>query len=378
MKFTINKKILLQNLNNVSRALSNKNLIPILSGIKFELTMKGLILSASDNDIYIEIFISKKDINIEKEGKAVIQGKYILEIIRKVEDELVSIELLDNIKLNIKCGNANFNLNCMDYSDFPNLKIKENKKPIFININDLKNLVYKTSFAVSLQETRPVLTGINFKTNGKKIECVSTDSYRLAKKEIILNDKIEEDVNLIIPGKNFIEFIKILENEDINNINKNVEVYIDSNQVLFIYDNINFQTRILSGSFPDISRLIPKNKEIKIELNNIDFYNVIDRASLLTSEREKNIINFKTIGDHAIISSNTPEIGKVEEKINIIKEQKEKNIDISFSSKFMLEALKVIESKEVILEFINDIQPIIIKDKNDENYIQLILPIKTY
>lgn len=378
MKFTINKKILLQNLNNVSRALSTKNLIPILSGIKFDLTTKGLTLSASDNDIYIETFIPKKDIDIIEEGKTVIQGKYILEIIRKLEDEIICIELLDNIKLNIRNGNSNFNLNCMEYSDFPNLKIKESKKPILINKKDLKSLIYKTSFAVSLQETRPVLTGINFKTNGKKIECVSTDSYRLAKKEILLNDKVEEDVNLIIPGRNFIEFIKILENEDENNKEKNVEIHIDSNQVLFIYDNISFQTRILSGSFPDISRLIPKNKEIKLEINTLDFYNVIDRASLLTSEKEKNIINFKNNGNYAIISSNSPEIGKVEEKININKDQKEKNIEISFSSKFMLEALKVIESKEVIIEFINDVQPIIIKDKNDENYVQLILPIKTY
>lgn len=378
MKFTINKKILLQNLNNVSRALSSKNLIPILSGIKFDLTSKGLVLSASDNDIYIETFISKKDLDIQEEGKTIIQGKYILEIVRKLENDIVSIELLDNIKLNIKNGNSNFSLNCMDYNDFPNIKIKESKKPIIITKKDIKSLVYKTCFAVSYQETRPVLTGINFKTSGKKIECVSTDSYRLAKKEIVLSEKTDEDVNLIIPGRNFIEFVKILENEDETKKENNVEIHIESNQVLFIYDNINFQTRILSGSFPDISRLIPKNKELKVEINTIDLFNVIDRASLLTSEKEKNIINFKTSGEIAVISSNSPEIGKVEEKINVVKDKKEKNIEISFSSKFMLEALKAIESKEVVIEFINDIQPIIIKDKNDENYVQLILPIKTY
>lgn len=378
MKFKIKKKILLQNLNAVSRAISSKNLIPILSGIKFELTNKGLILTASDNDIFIEGSILKKEIDdIEKEGKTVVQGKYLLEIIRKLEDEYISFELLDDVKLNILNGKTKYSLNCMEYSDFPNLKVKENKKPIIIIKKEFKNLIYKTAFAVSLQETRPILTGINLKIEGNKIEGISTDSYRLAKKEILLEEKTNEKVNVIIPGRNLFEFLKIIESEESEKEN-NIEMHIESNHVLFKYKNIYFQTRILSGTFPDISKLIPKEAQIKIEVNTNEMFNVIDRASLLTSEREKNIINFKNINDIVTISSNSPEIGKVEEQITIQKDKKDKNIEISFSSKFMLDALKAIESKETIIEFINEIQPIIIKDKNDKNYIQLILPIKTY
>lgn len=129
MKFSIKKDLLLQNLNSVSKALSNKNLIPILSGIKFNLTSEGLFLSASDNDISIECFIEKEKLeNIEQIGSTVIQGKYILEIIRKLDGRIVNIELLDGIKVLISCGNSEFNLNCMDGNEFPNLNMEEKKK----------------------------------------------------------------------------------------------------------------------------------------------------------------------------------------------------------------------------------------------------------
>lgn len=128
MKFSIRKEVLLHSLNSVGKALSNKNLIPVLSGIKFNLTSEGLFLSASDNDISIEAFIDKSKLEeISEVGSTVIQGKYILEIIRKLEGRIVDIELLDNIKVLISCGNSEFNLNCMEASEFPNLNIEEKK-----------------------------------------------------------------------------------------------------------------------------------------------------------------------------------------------------------------------------------------------------------
>ena len=124
MKFSIKKEILLQSLNSVSKALSSKNLIPILSGIKFNLTKNGLFLSASDNDISIESFIENNNLeSIDEIGSTVINGKYILDIVRKLQGKIVNIELLDNIKLMISCGNSEFNLNSMDSSEFPNLDL---------------------------------------------------------------------------------------------------------------------------------------------------------------------------------------------------------------------------------------------------------------
>ena len=373
MKFSIKKEILLQGLNSVSKAISSKNLIPILSGIKFDMNNKGLFLSASDNDISVEYFIDKKNFeNIDLNGSTVIQGKYILEIIRKVEGKIINFELLDNIKVSINCGNSNFNLNCMDSSEFPNLSIEEKKDPIIIKGNDFKNLINKTSFAVSSQETRPILTGINFKINNNLLECISTDSYRLAKKSIVLNNNVNEELDIVIPGKNLIELSKIIDDEE-----KEISMHIFTNKVLFKFDNTKFQTRVLNGTFPDVNRLIPNSFSTIIKVSNNEFYNVIDRAALLTSEKDKNIVNFENNDNIVTISSNSPEIGRVEEKIDV--ENIEKNdIRISFSSKFMMDALRTIESKNVVLCFNGDVNPIIIKDEDDETLLQLILPIKTY
>lgn len=373
MKFSIKKDVLLQNLNAVSKALSSKNLIPILSGIKFNLTGEGLFLSASDNDISIESFINKEKLeSVEAVGSTVIQGKYILEIIRKLEGRIVNIELLDGIKVLISCGNSEFNLNCMEANEFPNLNMEEKKEPIIIKKEEFKNLINKTSFAVSTQETRPILTGINFKINEDKLECIATDSYRLAKKYVTLPEKIGEDVNIVIPGKNLIELTKILEEN-----NNDIEMHVFTNKVLFKFDNTLFQTRVLSGTFPDVDRLIPASFALEIKANASEFFNVIDRAALLTSEKDKNIVKFECENKEVIVSSNSPEIGRVEEKINVEKNN-EQNIKIAFSSRFMMDALKTVESKNVVLKFNNDVQPIIVLDDKDETLLQLILPIKTY
>ena len=373
MKFSIKKEKLLHSLNSVSKAISSKNLIPILSGIKFDLTNNGLFLSASDNDISIQTFINKNDLEIiDTIGSTVIQGKYILEIIRKLDGELVNFELLDGVKVLISCGKSEFNLNCMDGNEFPNLNLEEQKEPVILKKDNFKNLISKTSFAVSTQETRPILTGINFKINKDILECVATDSYRLAKKSATLDISFSEEINVVIPGKNLIELTKIIEDNE-----NNIEMHVFSNKVLFKFDNTLFQTRVLSGTFPNVDRLIPETFELIIKARNNEIYNVIDRASLLTSEKDKNIIKFECNEDSVTVSSNSPEIGKVEETINVEKNN-DSNINIAFSSKYMMDAIRTIESDNVIFNFNNEIQPIIIKDEKDDSILQLILPIKTY
>lgn len=373
MKFSIKKEILLENLNNVSKAVSTKNVIPVLGGIKFNLTNEGLFLTATNNDIDIECFIDKKYIdNIVFTGTIIIQGKYLLEIIRKLPDGLINIEIIDGLKILIYTQNSNFNLNGIDSSEFPNISLDISTNPIILSKKVIKNIVNQTLFATSMQESRPILTGINLKIEGNKMECIATDSYRLAKKIVELDSAVENLINIVIPGKNIGELAKILNDND-----ENVEIHIFSNKILFKFDNILFQSRLLNGTFPDTSRLIPDTFELEIKTDLDELYSVIDRAALLTSEKEKNVIKFETNENEAIVSSNTPEIGRVEERLAITKNN-DKEIKIAFSSKFMMEALKTINSKDIRILLNSDIKPIILKTDEDENLIQLLLPIKTY
>ena len=189
MKLKIEKDILLEGLNKVSKAISTKNLVPVLAGIKFDLDNNGLTLTASDNDITIQTFIENKDnMQIDVEGSIIIQGKYILDIVRKLPCEFINIEVIDDLKILIYTENSEFNLN----------GISESENPFSIPGKVFKNIVNQTSFAASNDESRPVLTGINFKIMGNILECNSTDSYRLARKVVNLDKEETKKISLSI------------------------------------------------------------------------------------------------------------------------------------------------------------------------------------
>ena len=311
MKLIIKKSILLENLVNTSKAISSKNLIPVLTGIKFDLTDEGLYLSASDQDISIRTFIPKEEITeIVSTGSVVISGKYIVEIIKKLPDKEIIIEVMDGYNTIVQTDGSEFNLNGISPNEFPNLDLEETKNPIVLNPMIFKSIINQTFFATSLSETRPLLTGINFKLNDEMLEVIATDSYRLARKEIDLNESYENEFNLVIPGKNLVELSRILEDDK-----ENVYLHIFNNKVLFKYKNLVFLSRLISGTYPVSSNIIPNEFRIDIECNYSDLYDMIDRASLLTSDKDKNTIKLELKNKELIISSNSPEIGKVEEKI---------------------------------------------------------------
>ena len=370
MKLIVKKEILLESLNNTARAISTKNLIPILTGIKFDLKEEGLYLYASDTDVSIRSFIPKDKLSsLDEVGSIVIGGKYIVEIIRKLPNTDISIEVLDGYKLIISTDNTEFNLNGVNPNEFPNLDLDETKEPIVINTNVFKEMINQTVFATSPSETRPLLTGINFRISGSDLEVLATDSYRLARKLVKIDHDIENDVNIVIPGKNLVELTKMLDDEDAS-----LELHLFSNKVLFKYKNMVFLSRLLSGTYPTTSNIIPKEFTTLLECSFDDLFNMIDRASLLTSDREKNTIKLSLNKNELMISSNSPEIGKVEEKITV---DSDKEINISFSSKFMLDAIKSFNKEKVIICMNNDSSPIVIKNSEDTSLVQLVLPIKT-
>jgi len=375
MKFTIKREILLEALNKVSKAISTKNLIPVLAGIKFELKKKKLVLTASDNDITIQTIIESlkdEDFKIENEGSIIIQGKYILDIVRKLQDEYINIEVVEDLKIVIFTENSEFNLNGISESEYPNIGLEESKKKIDIKANTLKSIVYQTAFASSNEESKPVLTGINFNIVGDMLEVNSTDSYRLARKVVKLDKVSEDNYNIVIPSHNLVEFVRILDGDL-----EDVELHIFNNKILFKTGNLKFESRLINGTYPNTSNLLPDDSFLVISTNLNDFYKLIDRVSILTSDKEKNIVTLETDGNTLVLKSSSLEIGRVEEKMTI-KKNNDENIKISFSAKYMMEALKSFSTESVDLHFVGEIKPILIKSTEDETLTQLVLPIRTY
>jgi DNA polymerase-3 subunit beta len=373
MKFSIKQRILLEHLNNVIRGISTKNLIPILNCIKFELTNEGLYLISTDNELAIKDFIPSSDIeNIEVQGEILISGRYIYDIVRKLTNDIINIEEVIDSQVLITTETSSFKLNCNNVSEFPDIDLDFTDSPIFMDEKVFKTTINQTIFATSTQESRPVLTGINFKINENIMEVTATDSYRLSKKRIVLDNNVTDNVDIIIPSKNLSEIIRLIPDDE-----DKLEIHVFANKVIFKIKNLIVMTRLINGNYPDTNKLIPERFELKVKVNLNNFFNAIDRASLLTNAEEKNIIKLETKKDVMIISSNIPEIGNVEEKINIERND-DRSIRISFSSKYMMDAIKTFDSEEIELSFNGEIKPIIINYVDNDDLTQLILPIRTY
>lgn len=376
MKLKIKKSVLMENLNKVSKAISTKNLIPTLAGIKFDLTKEGLLLTASNNDITIQKFIKveKKNMEIDQEGIVILQGKDILEIVRVIPDENINLEVVDDAKVLIYTDDERikYDLNVINKNDYPNVNLEKSEKFIILDTNSLLDIVKETAFATSNDESRPVLTGISFKINGDLLECIATDSYRLARKNIRLSKPVDENYNIIIPGKNIIEFSRILDASS-----KEIKIHIFNNKILFENDDLLFQSRLISGNYPPTAKSIPEEFNLVVKANLQELYNVIEQASILTTDKEKNIVSLSTKDNLLTVKSVSNEKGKAEMKMNISKNNDEE-ITIAFSAKYMMEALNALNTEEIEMSFVGEVKPIVIKNTKDDGLLQLVVPIRTY
>ncbi|EOI1168700.1 DNA polymerase III subunit beta [Staphylococcus pseudintermedius] len=376
MEFSIQRDYFITQLNDTLKAISPRATLPILTGIKIDATNEGIVLTGSDSEISIEITIpnqvdGQEIINVVEPGSVVLPGRFFVDIIKKLPGKEVKLSTNEQFQTLITSAHSEFNLSGLDPDQYPLLPQVSSDDALQLPVKVLKNIIAQTNFAVSTSETRPVLTGVNWLIQQNELLCTATDSHRLAVRKLKLEGEIE-DKNVIIPGKALAELNKIMtDSED------HIDIFFASNQVLFRVGNVNFISRLLEGHYPDTSRLFPENYEIKLGLNNSDFYHAIDRASLLAREGGNNVIKLSTGDTQIELSSTSPEIGTVKEEVTA-NDVEGGNLKISFNSKYMMDALKAIDNEEVEVEFFGTMKPFILKPKDDDTVTQLILPIRTY
>ncbi|ELD8161844.1 DNA polymerase III subunit beta [Staphylococcus pseudintermedius] len=376
MEFSIQRDYFITQLNDTLKAISPRATLPILTGIKIDATNEGIVLTGSDSEISIEITIpnqvdGQEIINVVEPGSVVLPGRFFVDIIKKLPGKEVKLSTNEQFQTLITSAHSEFNLSGLDPDQYPLLPQVSSDDALQLPVKVLKNIIAQTNFAVSTSETRPVLTGVSWLIQQNELLCTATDSHRLAVRKLKLEEEIE-DKNVIIPGKALAELNKIMtDSED------HIDIFFASNQVLFRVGNVNFISRLLEGHYPDTSRLFPENYEIKLGLNNSDFYHAIDRASLLAREGGNNVIKLSTGDTQIELSSTSPEIGTVKEEVTA-NDVEGGNLKISFNSKYMMDALKAIDNEEVEVEFFGTMKPFILKPKDDDTVTQLILPIRTY
>ncbi|SDK77262.1 DNA polymerase III, beta subunit [Lacicoccus qingdaonensis] len=377
MKININRQYFIEQLNHCLKAISPRTTLPILNGIKIDVKDDHMILTGSDSEISIEITIpvevdNEEVLEIHEAGAVVLSGRFFVDIIKKLSGDFVQLETNDAFQTKITASKSEFNLSGNNPDQYPLLPDVSDEESLVISASVLKNVINQTNFAVSLSETRPVLTGVHWQFDNDEITFTATDSHRLALRRLTGEQFNNDNSDAIIPGKSLTELNKI-----INDTDEEVELHLSQNQVLFSYGNMRFISRLLEGNYPDTSRLFPENYETKVTVNNAEFYHAIDRVSLLAREGGNNVIRMSVNTDSVELSSNSPEVGTVNEDINTGEIEGE-GLKISFNSKYMMDALKAINNEDVTIEFYGTMRPFTLKSSESDEVVQLILPIRTY
>lgn len=378
MKIRILKHDLNESIQHVAKAISSRTTIPILTGIKLDVNFQGMTLTASDTDISIQAYIPSEDqekqiVQVERPGSVVLPAKFFVEIIKKLPSPEIEMEVKDGFQTFIRSGSTDIQMVGLDPEEFPVLPSIEEDQIVSIPGDLLKNMIRQTGFSISTNETSPILTGVLWNLADNQFKFVATDRHRLASRIAGLDDA--EGVrfsNIVIAGKTLNELSKIIPEQ-----NTRVEIVVADNQVLFKIDRVLFYTRILDGTYPDTSKIIPTTYKTELVLDTKKLSDSIDRAYLLSREEKTNIVRLQTMEDGTIeISSSSSELGKVTEQLEVAKFTGEP-LRISFNSKYMLDVLKVVESEQLHIGFTGAMSPIIIKPVDDSQSLYLILPYRT-
>ena len=376
MKFTVNRNLFLDNLNNVMHAISSRATIPILSGIKINLTEDELLLTGSNTDISIEIKIPvSEDLTVASTGSIVLPARFFSEIIRRLPGKEFSLEVKESFQTQIISENSEFTINGLDANNYPRLPEIPDESSFVISGKTFREIINETQFAVATQESRLVLTGVHFTFSPDKIHAVATDSHRLSSRALTLENGPQAKTDLIIPGKSLLELARIIGETD-----PEIKVCPGENQVLFEIGNILFYSRLLEGSYPDTERLIPTDSTTTVEFDLMELSSALDRASLLTHAGRNNVVDLTldTEKQSAKLSGESAEIGNVEEDVSF-KKLDGNNLKISFNPDYLRDALKASVTDSVIMDFTQPLRPFTVNpDKTDIDFVQLITPVRTF
>ncbi len=368
MKIICEKEKILKGLNCVQRSTSSKTTMPILTGILLQTNEQQLKITTNDLEIGIEYVI---ECEIEEQGATVVDSKTFIEIIRKLPEGKIKIELVDNNELLIECEGSLYKLATMNPEEFPELPKIDIEKSISLTDMSLKKMIKKTIFAISLDETKPIFTGCLLEVLQDKINIVSIDGFRLA----FVTEKIyntNEPFKAVIPGKTLNEINKIIV-EDGTKVN----IGVSKNQALFEIGNCKLTSRLLEGEFLNYENVIPKDKETRIRVNTSTLIQVIERASLVsfsTDEKSKKYPLKLHIETGKMTITCNGSIGNAKEELYLETEGKE--LEIGFNHKYLLDALKVCDDEEVDIIFGTNVSPCIIKGVDKDVYLFMILPVR--
>ena len=372
MEIVLNKEDFSNGIKIVEKITSQKAIQPILSNILIEtVTSDRIKFCATDLNLAINYKTSAEVIG---EGAITLSAKKISEIVSKLSSTEVTLktsEETDNIK--IKSGKTEFDMIGLSAVEFPKVLDDTDTpetKTIVLNKNEFSKAIKQVIFAVSQQETQAVLTGVCFNIENNILELAATDGNRLTRIQKEINTTVDELINFIVPAKTLAEVQRISSIVE----DENITLKIQKNKILFEFENLAFQSRLIDGIYPKYQQLIPNASERKIVIDRAELINSIERVSIMVNDRT-NVVRFNFSAGQLEIMADTPEAGRSKDYIDI--QYDFDDMLTAFNYKYVLDGLKNMDSKNVEIEISDVLAASIFKPQDDKNnYICLIMPVK--
>lgn len=376
IKFSINKNLFLQALMATKRAIGTKNAIPILSTIKIDVFEEHLVLTGSNGQISIENTIPTSNENagllVSSTGSVLLEAAFFINIVSSLPDITLDFEEIEQHQVVLKSGKSEITLKGKDVDQYPRLQEMTTGTPLVLNTKLLKKIISETAFAASLQESRPILTGVHLVLSDNQIfKAVATDSHRMSQRQVQL-EEVANNFDLVVPSKSLREISAVF-TDDIESI----EVYFSDSQLLFKSDHISFYTRLLEGTYPDTDRLLNNQFETEVVFDTQSLRHAMERAFLISNATQSGTVKLEIADSRVSAHVNSPEVGRVNEELDTVSLSGQ-DLTISFNPTYLIEALKALKSETVTIRFLSPVRPFTLTPGEDaENFIQLITPVRT-
>lgn len=369
MLIKIKRTLLIEAIDNVSKAIKVDAPVPSLTGLVIEVKPDYLNVIGSNGQFTIKQTI-KKEVNvlsINKIGTILFKKRYIYDLIKKLNDDIIQIEAHDETMVKIYADNSEYELRPLKYSSYPNINFDIPEGLIEMSTNDLLEMLNFVKNAAGDKLKRIVLTGIHMVLNNNTLSSSATNSFRLAK--YVSDTKTDGSFDIVVPAGVAKDVASLLTEDN------KVKLAVANNRLVLLFDNIHLQANLIDGEFPDVNKLIPSEFDIEFKINRQKLINAIDRACVVSGSENK-IVHIEITEKKLFIKNRTQDIGAANEDVEI-NPIKEGSLKIGFNSAYVIDSLKCFNDEEVIVRINDAHKPVIFNTESNTNNVQLVLPYRT-
>ncbi|MFB9224371.1 DNA polymerase III subunit beta [Paracoccus cavernae] len=371
MKFSIERAILVKAVSQAQSVVERRNTIPILANVLIETTDSGVSFRATDLDTEV---VDRAPAHVERPGATTVSAGMLNDIARKLPDgALVTLTLEPETgRLTVQAGRSNFSLATLPREDFPVMSSSEYSANFKAPAPLLRRLFDKSKFAISNEETRYYLNGVYMHVaqtdNGPTLRCVATDGHRLARIDAPLPEGAAGLPGVIVPRKTVNELRKLLDDDETE-----IAVSVSETKVRFATPTLTLTSKVIDGTFPDYTRVIPSNNTRKLEVDAGDFAKAVDRVATVSSERSR-AVKLALDEDRLILSVNAPDSGAADDELSVA--YADEPLEIGFNAKYLHEIASQIERENAVFLFNGSGDAALIREGGDESAVYVVMPMR--